>query len=88
VAAFGIFVGVWFAHERLPNDVRYENCNVKPGASVSTRLIGGAALSMASWDIDDYIVFKTAKGSILGEEAIELIADPITGKWSLLKDSK
>ena len=70
-------------HERLPNDVGVHNLNLKEGTGAGAKIIGATALSVMSWEIKDYIVYKTASGSILGEPTLELIADPFTGKWSL-----
>lgn len=74
------FVG----HARLPvSPPTTGTMHLKPTASRSDLLLADAGMRMASWDIRDYGLWKTAHSPWL---QVVLLADPITGKWSVLEE--
>jgi len=73
------------ANSQLPQGgPTYSSLDKNPNASLGTMALARVGMSVASWDVQDYYVFKTAHTSIGGHE-ITLVTTPFSnGKWSRL----
>lgn len=71
---------VGYRSTQMPNDVNASTVSFREDASPMQVFVAGLAMDVQSWEVQDYLVFKTAKSST----GTELVMDPITLKWHVL----
>jgi hypothetical protein len=59
----------------------YATLSKNPEATVADHMLARVAMPMINWQVDNYVFFKTARGSV-GSKEILLVTTPISeGKW-------
>ena len=71
------------ARGRLPSDnISLANISVRKDATTVQCAAFATSLLVISWEIHDYGIFKTARGTVMGHVVANFLAEPITGTWS------
>ena len=74
-------VAALVCRSQLPTDPpRSHNVAFKDEAGWASTKIASFYLDWADWQVHDFVFFKTAENNQMA-----MIADPFTGKWSLLE---
>lgn len=79
VLAVLCFVG----HTRLPvNAPTTATTHINPEATRVAVSLADVGMRVASWEVRDYGLWKTAHSPWLG---VTMLADPVSGKWSRIE---
>ncbi len=66
------------AQSRLPDAPNSRNVAMNADATVGDALLFEGAALFGDWQVNDYLLIRTATSSRLG---LTFVADPLTGKW-------
>ena len=85
IALLVLIAVVVVCHKALPEGgPTYSTIAKNPNASAGDQVLARIGMPLISWDVDNYVVFKTATGSLGGREFV-LVTTPISeGKWHML----